>query len=357
MLSVIQEVSDLKEGEILAKPIYDEMGMELLAKGTKISKRMIEKIEDLGITYIYIMKNKENDISDNDKKKMSRVYKSNIETKSKIKEIYKEVVEDSSINLEKYKEIIDEIFKDILDKDAIILNLGNLKNLNEYYFEHAINSTVLAMATCLVLGLNRRLIENISIGILLHDIGYITVPNELLNKKDKLTVEEFGIVKKHVDSGYNLLKNVDDIADESLEAVRYHHENIDGTGYPEKLKGTEIPFAAKLCSICDAYDALISNRYHRKKINRYQAAMIIISNQGIKFDKYILKNFLRVVGHYPKGLSVILSNGYYAVVEKENVFDPIVRLIKDNLGNEIYEKKVIDLSQSDINIYDINYKK
>lgn len=233
----IKSIDELIEDQVLGKTLFDENGNELLSEGTKLSERMINKLENLGIEYVHIFNNVINLFDDKEEKeKETRFYESTEKTKKLTKEIFNDIVDDSAINLSKYKVVIDEIFTDILKKDAIILNLENLKSLNEYYFEHAINSTVLAVGTCLVLGLNRKLTEKIAMGIIIHDIGYKGIPEELLTKKDKLTDEEYKIVKNHVRIGYDMVMSSPDISKETGEAILYHHENIDGTGYPEGLK-------------------------------------------------------------------------------------------------------------------------
>jgi len=354
---VIKSVNDLIEGEILGKAIFDENGNELLVVDTKLSKRMINKIENVGVDYVHI-KVKVVELFETEKTpEENRFYESTEKTKETTKKIISDILNDSTINLEKYKQVIDDIFVEILDMDAIILNLDNLKSLSEYYFEHAINSTVLAIGTCMVLGLNRVLIQKIAMGIIIHDIGYEKVPNELLSKKGKLTDEEFKMVQNHVKFGYDILSKSPEIQQETLDAILYHHENIDGSGYPEGLKGSEIPLSAKLCAICDVYDALLSNRHYRKKLSRYDATKILIANVNTKFDKYIIKNFIKIVGHYPNGTNIILNNGYFGVVENENGFEPIVRLTQTNKMEKINNKKLLDLSKCDIEIYDINYIK
>jgi len=180
MANFIKNINKIKEGSILGMTIYDEKGRELLSAGSELTVTKIQKIKDVGIEYIHI-ENKSIDLET--LKNSKRFYESSEETRELTKEIYDDIIEKSNINIKKYKEVIAGIFDDILSKDGIILNLNNLKSFDDYYFEHAINSTVLAIATCLILGLNRKLIENIAIGTIIHDIGYTAVPDELLRKK------------------------------------------------------------------------------------------------------------------------------------------------------------------------------
>lgn len=353
MANYIKYIDKIEEGSILGKTIYDELGRELLSNGTILTKHKIDKIKDVGVEYVHI-ENKKVDLQT--LKNSRRFYESSEETKELTKEIYQDILEESNINIKKYKEVIEGIFDDILSKDGIILNLNNLKSFDDYLFEHAINSTVLAVATCLILGLNRKLIENIAIGTIIHDIGYMALPDELLHKKN-LSDEEVTLVNNHVKIGFEMIKEHNELSQVTLDAIKYHHENVDGSGYPDGLKGTEIPVSAKICSICDIYDSLLSNMPNKKKENRYNASAELIKSIGVKFDKFIAKNFLKVVGHYPKGTNVILSNGYHAEIVEENNFEPKVRLVCTNEGETIREDQYIDLSKSDIGIFDIDYKK
>ena len=353
MANFIKNINKISEGDILGMTIYDEKGRELLSIGSTLTTSRIQKMKDVGIEYVHI----ENKRLDLDALKNSkRFYKSSEETRELTREIYDDIIDKSNVNIKKYKEVISGIFDDILSKDGIILNLNNLKSFDEYYFEHAINSTVLAVATCLILGLNRQLIENIAIGTIIHDIGYMAVPPELL-RKEELTENEQKIIRDHVNIGYQMIKEHNELSDVTINAIRYHHENVDGSGYPDGLKGTEIPVSAKICAICDDYDALLSNMPNKKKENRYSASLKLIETIGIKFDKFIAKNFLKVVGHYPKGINVILSNGYHATIVEENNFDPVVKLIYTNEGDPVIGEELLDLSESDIAIFDIDYKK
>ena len=353
---LIKSVEELEEGMVLARPIYNRFGNILLEKGQELNNKHIEKILNNNIDYVHI-DDEVVDINDLNDSKQDKFYETKKETKKEVKDIFKNIVENKYIELSKYEKVINEILEDILSKDGLIVNINNLKDLSQYYYEHAINSTVLAVATSLVLGLNRKSIKKIAIGTLIHDIGYINVPKELLNKNGKLENEEFKKVQTHTVFGYDLLKERYDLSSESLDIIKYHHENIDGSGYPEGLEKMDISVGAKICGICDTYDALLTNRYYRGKINRYKATKIIIQNIGKRFDKYVTKNFLKVVGHYPKGTHLILNNGYHVKVVKPKHFEPVVKVVVDNYGKTVDDGEVIDLSEKDLFIYDIDLQK
>jgi len=139
-------------------------------------------------------------------------------------------------------------------------------------------------------GFNGRSLFWFRIGALLHDIGKIIVPTEVLNKPGKLTDEEWAIMKRHPEAGLELVSDIDFPGD--IHAIiRNHHERWDGTGYPDGLKGEEIPFAARILCVADVYDALTTTRSYRPGLTHARAAEIMRSSAG-QFDLELLETFL-----------------------------------------------------------------
>ncbi len=137
------------------------------------------------------------------------------------------------------------------------------------------------------LGLSQKEIDTIHYGALLHDIGKIGIPESILNKKGRLTDEEFFNIKRHPVIGTNILRSID-FLDDALYIVHYHHERFDGKGYPEGIKGEEIPFMARIACVADAWDAMTSNRSYRKALPVKAAIEELEKNKGTQFDPYII---------------------------------------------------------------------
>ncbi|MBP7211801.1 HD domain-containing protein [bacterium] len=139
---------------------------------------------------------------------------------------------------------------------------------------------------------------------LLHDIGMIGVPEEILNKTGKLTAEEYDIVKQHVNDGIKILEDIKQLRD-VVEIIRYHHERYDGNGYPNGAKGDEIPLSSKIISVADAYDSMVSKRSYRESLSHEQAMQIINEQSGKQFDPEVVTAFNGIIAGALEKMSTI----------------------------------------------------
>ena len=144
------------------------------------------------------------------------------------------------------------------------------------------------------LGKDEKTQQKIYLFALLHDIGKIGIPDWIINKQDKLTEEEYAEIKKHPQIGYEILKSIS-ILPNLKNGVRWHHERIDGTGYPDGLKGSDIPEFARIISVADAYDAMTSNRSYRDSLPQEQVRSEIIKHIGSQFDKTIAEKMIEII--------------------------------------------------------------
>lgn len=144
------------------------------------------------------------------------------------------------------------------------------------------------------LNLEDDLIDKLEIASLLHDIGKLGVPEEIINKPGKLTNEEYDIIKKHPIIGEKIVENIEQL-DTIVDIIRHHHERYDGLGYPDKLKGKEIPLMARIISITDAYDAMTSTRPYRKNLSINEALLEIKNNSKKQFDPDLVESFIKYI--------------------------------------------------------------
>jgi HD-GYP domain-containing protein (c-di-GMP phosphodiesterase class II) len=187
-----------------------------------------------------------------------------------------------------------------------------------------------------------RLVE-LGIGALLHDIGKILVPQDVLNKPENLEDDEYGILKLHTIRGYEALKHTKQFSEASLEAILSHHERCDGKGYPMGKSKDQLHVYAKIVSVADVFDAVTADKVYRKKEDPYRAMHLIIDELDTKFDREIVKKFLKVVGYYPLGLYVTLNNGEYGVITKVHQNRPTVRILYDMAGTPVRDNFIVDL--------------
>jgi putative nucleotidyltransferase with HDIG domain len=143
-------------------------------------------------------------------------------------------------------------------------------------------------------------VEEVYFGGILHDIGKIGIRDEILNKKGKLSPEEYEKIKQHTVIGYEIVKQAG-VFDELLPAIRSHHERLDGTGYPDGLRGDEIPLIARILAISDAFDAMVADRPYRKGLPVEEALQEIQRGAGKQFDAELAGHFIRVVRQLPRG--------------------------------------------------------
>ncbi len=144
------------------------------------------------------------------------------------------------------------------------------------------------------LGLSNFLIGELELAGLLHDIGMIGVSDDILYKTEKLSNEEYGEIKRHVEHGVKILEDISQLK-EVVEIIKHHHEHFDGTGYPSGLKGDEIPLLSRIIAITDAYDSMISNRAYRKSLSSEEAVEVLKNLSGRQFDPEITKVFIEIL--------------------------------------------------------------
>lgn len=354
------KTNELEEGMILADAIFDHSGKMLLSEGIVLRSIYIQKIVDLGLSEVRI--------ADEDCGIITRVgdFESALlkdmimnstrnEAKAAVKRCMDNVVSRTQVDMDKLYLVVNQIIDEILSSDVVTFNLSQLREVDQYIFDHSVNVCILSIITGIYMGFNKvRLIE-LGVGALLHDIGKILVPQDVLNKPDCLEDDEFGILKLHTVRGYEALKQIKQFSDASLEAVLSHHERCDGRGYPQGRSKDEIHVYAKIVAVSDVFDAVTADKVYREKEDPYRAMYYVIDELDSKFDREIVKKFLKVVGYYPLGLYVTLNNGEYGVITKVNKDRPTVRILMDVAGNVVKDFLIIDMQKNpSIAIVDID---
>ena len=237
-----------------------------------------------------------------------------------------------NMNTNVYKNLFDNI-EDIagssLEKElAIKMVLSIIDSKDHYTYGHSIRVMNLMAEFGESLGLDSFEVERLKIISLLHDIGKIDLPAELLNKTTKLTYEEFEIIKKHTALGYNILKSLPDFCEYAL-IVRAHHERFDGKGYPDGLTGDDIPYYSRMLSLADAFDAMMSNRPYRKGMALSTVVKEIEDNLGKQFDPKLASRFIDLVGS-PKKYAIHTNAYQHANADQHTLKKQIFAFQEDN---------------------------
>lgn len=240
--------------------------------------------------------------------------------------------------------LIESVFD---NKDALSC-LTMIKDTDHYLLEHSINCSVLSGIFCEFLGFDRDTIEQVSLGALLMDIGMSSQPEEIRNKTEQFSQNDWDVMKTHVEIGADLVAQCGDISDLSLCIIEQHHERVDGSGYPKGLVGDEISEFARIAAIVDAYDAMTSNRPHKNSITPTQALKRLTATENL--DQELVKQFIQCIGVHPVGSLVRLKSGKLGIVSKLNPKDPVsphVMTFYSVTSQHFNEVKRVDLSLYD----------
>jgi HD-GYP domain-containing protein (c-di-GMP phosphodiesterase class II) len=210
------------------------------------------------------------------------------------------------------------------------------------------------------LGLNEAELRELGHGALMHDIGKMKVPLEILNKVTRLTDEELTELKRHAEYGYDMLKGSEHISAQALDIVRSHHERVDGSGYPRGLKGEEIGHFAMLVSVVDVYDAITSDRVYHMGISPHEALSLMYGWTPHSFLRELIESFIKCLGIYPIGSIVELDTGEVGVVMTMNLAQrlrPIITLVLDAEKKPYPVRKLLNLASFTGKDWSLNIKR
>lgn len=371
-------LKDIKIGMNIAEPVSSSNGKIILNPGYYItSLDIVGKLEDAGVEYVICDETKSLDtfsftpkiekpvkeIHEPSPEEIAQELKEELvqakKTFSKSTEVVKNIMTDLRFGKELKMDVVKETVSGLLDSVSknphALLSLTLIKDYDNYTYQHSVNVCIFATTFAQKLFHKKDVVLRISEGALLHDLGKVKIPSHIINKKSRLTNEEFDIIKKHPVYGEMLLKKQNIFDPIITEITRHHHEDYNGNGYPDKLKGKEINKYAAIVSISDFYDALTTKRSYKPAIPPQQAISILYRQAGQKFDFRLVNHFIKTIGIYPIGSRIKLASGKIAVVvgfDETELLYPLVKIIIDEQGNKVSSSKVISLVDSDDTILD-----
>ncbi len=233
------------------------------------------------------------------------------------------------------RSMIDGLAQAVAQNRTALLALTTLKNYDNYTFTHMVNVSILTMGQARGLGIDGPLLREFGLAALMHDIGKVRTPLDVLNKPDALTDAEFTIMKRHVVDGAEILRTTPDIPALAPIVAFEHHLRIDGSGYPSGVTRSSLNVGTMLCSIADVYDAMRSQRHYQKAFPTDRILAVLKRNDGTQFDQHLVRRFVQLIGIYPVGNLVRLNTGEIAVVMNVYAPDPYrphVRVLIDRDG-------------------------
>ncbi len=361
------DVNQLEEGMILGAPIVDTEGVvELLSRGTKLTKRHITLINQMGPIDVFILDyadeeleevdmNVEDlakkaeadgkafdldklmkDLDEIDKQVYEPAERSIVNANMEVniltgefdlpidvrhekiiednKKIFSQIQEDGVLDLNRIRRNVEETLPDMVRNNDVLKRLNQLKASDDYTFEHSLRVSILATMIGKWLGYSQEELVEIGEAGLLYDIGKLNVPDFILKKPTQVNLDEFELIKKHAQFGYSILLKTKGVSSNIKYAALHHHERMDGSGYPLRLRESQIHDYAKIIMVCDVFDALITDRPYKKGISPILAADYLSWSSGKLFDSKVCYIFIKKLSEYYLGKRVKLSDGQEGII-------------------------------------------
>ncbi len=278
-------------------------------------------------------------------RKAGRLYKNSLET---TRRLMNDVRLGRLVDAKEITDTVENLVDQILNDQDAIVGLGKLQDYDDYTYTHSLNVCIFCLAIGRAVGYSKEKLSVLGAGALAHDFGKMLVPKKILNKPGKLTAREFVIMKEHVIRGVEYLRGVSGMVPEAIQVALEHHERYSGRGYPQGLKGEKISEFGKIAAVVDVYDAITSDRVYHRGMVPTKALRKIYEWRYHDFDPVLVELFIKIIGIYPLGSLVRLSDGSIGMViegNPKNAVWPKLLLFYDQKGNLLREPVRVDLAK------------
>jgi HD-GYP domain-containing protein (c-di-GMP phosphodiesterase class II) len=337
-------LSDVTEGMFLGKTLYSEDGRVLLKAGTKLKARYIERLDELGVITVYVMESEDDALDMPDVLSES----TRVQAMKTVKSVTDSLRTDADVDSDAVHNVVSTMIDEIISNKEILVGLSDIRTVDSYTFGHCVNVCVLCILAGLSLGFDHAKLKDMGVGALLHDVGKIMIPKEILTKAGKLSKEEFEIVKEHPHKGFQVVRKITGVNILSAHVAYQHHERLDGTGYPRGLREDEIHEFGLVAAVADVFDALTADRVYRQALMPSRAAAILRSYSVTQFSSLMVEKLLENIALYPVGSIVELNTGEVCQVVKvrrSSTDRPVVRILTDADGVALTTCEELDLSK------------
>ncbi len=270
-----------------------------------------------------------------------------LESKAAVVSMFEEVRMGNAVDVGGARQLVEDITDSVARNPGAIISLARLKTADDYTYMHSVAVCAMMVALAKQLGLDEAKTRSCGMAGLLHDLGKVAMPTEVLNKPGKLTDAEFDIIKSHPTEGYKMLMASSGVDPISLDVVLHHHEKMDGSGYPERFAGDQISLHSKMGAVCDVYDAITSNRPYKAGWDPAESLRKMAEWANGHFDMRVFQAFVKSMGIYPVGSLVRLTSGRIGVVTEQSagsLTTPQIKVFFSTKSNMRIVPTMIDLS-------------
>lgn len=322
-------VKDLAPGNITAGGLYDTKNRLMLAPNTVLTNALIKRIKALDFHGVYVLHGTDDTaymplLDDAGRQQAIRTLK--------------------KLDIDQIRYVANSITNQVLYGSDRLYDMMNVCAYDDLTYMHSVNVTVLAVMMGVSMGLANRSLTELGQAALLHDIGKTRVPSGIIKKPGKLTDSEFAQVKQHPAHGYAMLAGNGAVPETVRQAVLCHHENEDGTGYPNGLRSRDIPAYAKIIHVADVYEAMVSKRVYKEQMNPADVLEHLMGAVGILYDEACVNALKASVALYPDGVKVRLSNRITAWVQENRAGYPTRPVVLTDNGLRIDLIKKLDVT-------------
>lgn len=333
--------NELREGMVLARTIYGDDGRVLLRGGTTLRATYIARLQSMGIPAVYVLDPGENYVDGDVVSEAVRTH-----AVLQVKSAFQAVAVGRTIDMRAIDQAVDHVLQEVLATRSPILGLSEIRARDAYTYCHSVNVCIISLMLGIECRLNMRELHLLGVGALLHDIGKVHVPKEILSKAGPLTEDEMAVVRRHCRLGYDHLRVYQDVNLLSALVAYQHHERLDGSGYPQGLTDPRIHLFSRIVMVADVYDAMTSERVYRPAVAPADALGYLIANRGRLFAPDVVSALVQIVGPYPSGARVVLNTGEVGRVVAVNPMlpeRPKVRIVHSPHPHVLSEPLEIDL--------------
>lgn len=338
--------SYIKGDVTLAENIYTKEGAVLLKNGATVNAKHIKRINEIGIFTIYINDAYSPDID------IDRIVDINMRVRgvNLLKEIYEKIKAGKNIGSDfpRIYALFDNVYDEILGAKDRQINYIDIKSVDNYTYGHALNVAILSTILGIECGVRLPQLKSLFVGAALLDVGMMLIPEETYHRNEGMSEEQTLMLQKHVQKGYDYLKNISE-ADAYVRNIALgHHERHDGSGYPLGSAGANINLLSRIVGICDVYDAMTSDRVYKSAVPPSEAIEFLMGSADRAFDLDLTEKFCKKINPYPEGSLVKLDTGAIAVIRKvvpDLPLRPLISIIH-NVGPklvfediDLYEKR------------------
>ncbi|WP_432240283.1 HD-GYP domain-containing protein [Herbaspirillum robiniae] len=269
-------------------------------------------------------------------------------SKSTVLNMFSEARMGKAVDVKDAAELVTEITSSVSRNADALISLARLKTTDDYTYMHSVAVCAMMISLANQLGMSHEETKQAGMAGLLHDVGKMAVPLDILNKPAKLTEEEFASIRSHTVAGHSILQQIDGIGQAALDVSLHHHEKIDGSGYPFNLKADQISIMAKMGAVCDVYDAITSNRPYKAGWDPARSIRHMAGSAG-HFDPTTMEAFVKAIGIYPTGSCVVMQSGRLAVVvdqRPDHLLTPRVKVFFSTVTRMPLKTEIVDLART-----------